>query len=106
MLISKAGAFSLLTSNTTGLTKSIYTTQNNNLTKAGKDIVALIGSVGGICFTIAVMIIAIAIIFGSISPKNIGKWWMAFFSCIGGAALFFGAYLFADIVAGIFKGTP
>lgn len=90
------------TSTTTGLSNSIYAPQDNNLTDAGEKIIAQIGSIGGISFTAAVMIIALVIIFGSISPKNIGRWWMALFSCVGGAILFFGAYLFADFVAGIF----
>lgn len=96
-------SFKLLAVNS-GINKSIYAKKENNLTNAGNDIIGMIGSIGSICFTIAVMVIAIAIIFGSISPKNIGKWWMAFFSCCGGAALFFGAYLFADVVANLFSG--
>lgn len=94
----------LTASKTTGLNSSIYKKTDNQLTSAGEDLVGLLGSIGGICFTIAVMVIAIVIIFGSISPKNIGRWWIALFSCFCGAALFFGAYLFPDIVAGIFGG--
>lgn len=93
---------SLLTSSTGGLGKEIYTHQNNNITTAGTKIIKLVGSIGGLAFTLAVMIIAIAIIFGSISPKNIGRWWTALFSCVGGAVLFFGAYLFSDVIANLF----
>lgn len=94
----------VMLSKTTGITNGIYEQKDNQLTRAGEDVVSLLGSIGGICFTIAVMIIALVIIFGSVSPKNIGRWWIALFSCFCGAALFFGAYLFPDIVAGIFGG--
>lgn len=87
----------------TGLSKTIYNTdKNNKLYGIGKKIIEIVGGVGAIAFTLAVMIIALVIIFGSIAPKNIGKWWTALFSCIAGAVLFFSAYLLADIIAGVF----
>jgi len=82
--------------------KDIYKTQDNELTKAGMDIIRQVGGIGSIAFTLAVLIIALVIIFASISPKKVGVVWMAFFSCLAGALLFFGAYLFAPAIAKIF----
>lgn len=62
-----------------------------------------ITTIGASVFTLAVLIIAICIIFGSISPKNIGKWWTALFSCIAGAVIFFGVDLFGATISGLFK---
>lgn len=91
-------------STSTGLTNSIYSSsKNSKINDFGTSLTSLIGSVGGICFTIAIMVIALVIMFGSISPKNIGRWWFALFSCFGGALLFFSAYLWPDFVSGIFS---
>ncbi|MFS0876698.1 TrbC/VirB2 family protein [Solibacillus isronensis] len=60
--------------------------------------------IGASVFTLAVLIIALCIIFGSISPKNIGKWWTALFSSIAGAVIFFGAKLLKTTIAGLFNG--
>ncbi|PJO44941.1 TrbC/VirB2 family protein [Lysinibacillus xylanilyticus] len=82
-----------------------YTEGTNNLTKILKDIISLVGGIGGLCFTLAVLIISVVIIFGSISPKNIGKWWTALFSCVAGAGLFFSAYLLKEVLAGLFTAA-
>ncbi|MER2049012.1 MAG: TrbC/VirB2 family protein [Solibacillus sp.] len=65
-------------------------------------VIASITGIGASVFTLAVLIIALCIIFGSISPKNIGKWWTALFSCIAGAVIFFGANLLKTTIAGLF----
>lgn len=93
----------IVLSTSTGLNKDIYTQQSNNLTIAIKSIIKMVGGIGGLCFTLAVLIIALFIIFGSISPKNIGRWWTALFSCVGGAALFFSAFLLSDVIANMFS---
>ncbi|WEA41731.1 TrbC/VirB2 family protein [Lysinibacillus fusiformis] len=80
----------------------IYKAGTTELTDILKDIIGLVGGIGGLCFTLAILIIAVVIIFGSISPRNIGKWWTALFSCVAGAALFFSAYMLKDVLAGLF----
>ncbi|MFY0520569.1 TrbC/VirB2 family protein [Lysinibacillus sp. UGB7] len=82
---------------------SIYTQGNNNITSILETIIRLIGGIGGLCFTLAVLIIAVVIIFGSIAPRNIGKWWTALFSCVAGAALFFSAFMLSDVLTGLFS---
>ena len=86
-----------------GLTKDIYTVagDDNKIAKATKDIIKMVGGVGGLLFTLAILIIAIVIIFGSISPRNIGTVWKALFSCIAGAVLFYSAYFLADAISKI-----
>ncbi len=93
----------LLMTTSTGVTNSIYQTGDNKITKGLKDIIALVGGVGGLCFTLAILIIALFIIFGSISPRNIGTWWKALFSCVAGAALFYSAYFLSDVLANLFS---
>lgn len=80
-----------------------YTKGNTELTTILQDIISLVGGIGGLCFTLAVLIIAVVIIFGSISPRNIGKWWTALFSCVAGAALFFSAFMLSDVLSNLFS---
>jgi len=86
-----------------GETTVDYTESDNNLAKILKSIIGLVGGIGGLCFTLAVLIIAVVIIFGSISPKNIGKWWTALFSCVAGAGLFFSAFMLKDVLSSLFS---
>ncbi|MGE7988735.1 TrbC/VirB2 family protein [Lysinibacillus fusiformis] len=90
--------------NLLAVNSGIYAEGNNNLTKILKKVISLVGGIGGLCFTLAVLIIAVVIIFGSISPRNIGKWWTALFSCVAGAGLFFSAYMLKDVLANLFSG--
>ncbi|MEK4487934.1 hypothetical protein MHH81_20720 [Psychrobacillus sp. FSL H8-0484] len=86
---------------TNPINNTIYTTQDNEINKAGIAIIKMVGGIGGTAFTLAILIIAIVIIFGSISSKNIGKVWGALFSCLGGALLFYSAYFLAPAIAKI-----
>ncbi|WP_447403095.1 TrbC/VirB2 family protein (plasmid) [Lysinibacillus sp. fkY74-1] len=86
----------------TQFTKEIYTESNAELSKIIEKIIKLVGGIGGASFTLAVLIIGLVIIFGSISPRNIGKWWTALFSCLAGAALFFSAFMLSKVVSGLF----
>ena len=81
--------------------KEIYTPTDNKIAGVTKDVISLVGGLGGLFFTLAVLIIACVIIFGSISSRNIGKVWIALFSCVGGALLFYSAYFLSDAIAGI-----
>lgn len=84
------------------LTKDIYTkAPKTKINETTEDIISLIGGLGGLFFTLAIMIIAVVIIFGSISPRNIGTVWKALFSCIGGAVLFYSAWFLAPAISGI-----
>lgn len=81
--------------------KDIYTGGNTQVNATILKIIKIVGGTGTLAFTLAVLIIALFIIFGSISSKKIGTVWMAFFSCLGGALLFFGAYILAPSIAGM-----
>lgn len=81
---------------------SIYQKGDTKLSALIEKVIRLVGGIGGLCFTLAVLIIALVIIFGSISPRNVGKWWTALFSCVAGAGLFFSAFMLADVISGVF----
>lgn len=81
-------------------------TTGGNVETFLQTVIDSITKIGASVFTLAVLIIAICIIFGSISPKNIGKWWTALFSCIAGAVIFFGVDLFGATISGLFKPKP
>lgn len=66
-------------------------------------VIKSVTGIGASVFVLAVLVIALCIMFGSISPKNIGKWWTALFSCVAGAVIFFGANLFKTTIEGLFK---
>lgn len=84
------------------VTKEIYKGKGENkINDATLEIIKMVGGLGGLFFTLAIMVIAIVIIFGSISPRNIGTVWKALFSCIGGAILFYSAYFLAPAISGI-----
>ncbi|MFJ7983495.1 TrbC/VirB2 family protein [Lysinibacillus xylanilyticus] len=94
-------SLTLLASNT--VDKTIYDDGSSNLSSMIYKIIKLVGGIGGGCFTLAVLVIGLFIIFGSISPKSIGKWWTALFSCVAGAGLFFGAFLLAPVLKTLFS---
>ncbi|WDV09257.1 TrbC/VirB2 family protein [Lysinibacillus irui] len=83
--------------------KEIYTKGDTKLSEIIENVIKLVGGIGGACFTLAVLIIALVIIFGSISPKNIGRWWTALFSCVAGAALFFSAFMLSSVLSNLFS---
>ncbi|KJD42618.1 TrbC/VirB2 family protein [Paenibacillus terrae] len=64
-----------------------------------QSVIKIIGGVGGLLFTLAVMVIAIMIIFGSISVQKRGSYWTALIGCFCGAFVFFGGYKFAGAIA-------
>lgn len=87
---------------TTTKLNSIYTTNtNNNLYNAVKKIVELVGGVGGLLFTLAILIITLFIIFGSISAAKMRTVWISLISCCCGAFVFYAAYYLSDTIAGI-----
>lgn len=84
---------------------SIYTGGGDDpIGQSAMKIVRMIGGWGGIAFTLAIMIIALFIVFGSISSRNIGKVWIALFSCIGGAMVFYSAFILAPAIKNIVGG--
>lgn len=85
----------------TTVNKDIYSGGDTAINGAILKIIKIVGGTGSLAFTLAVLIIALFIIFGSISSKKIGTVWVAFFSCLGGALLFFGAYMLAPSIAGM-----
>lgn len=87
----------------TKIDNKIYTGGTDKVNKAIVKIVKYVGGVGGGLLTLAILIIALVIIFSSISPKNVGTAWKALFSCLAGAILFYSAYFLAPAIAGIVK---
>lgn len=85
----------------TAINNQIYKDQNNDISKTGVKIIKMVGGIGGVAFTLAILIISLFIIFGSISSRKIGTVWTALFSCIGGALLFYSAYLLAPAIQGV-----
>lgn len=81
---------------------TIYDGGSTEVNNALIKIIKYVGGIGGTIFTLAILVIALVIIFGSISSKNIGTVWKAFFSCLAGALLFYGAYILAPSIAGVF----
>jgi hypothetical protein len=69
---------------------------SNPIYAKGVKIIEIVGGIGGIAFTLAVMIITLFIIFGSVSPQKRGGYWIGLISCVAGAFVFFGAFGFAD----------
>ncbi|MFG3613396.1 TrbC/VirB2 family protein [Rummeliibacillus stabekisii] len=82
---------------------TIYGGGSTEVNDALLKVIKYVGGIGGTVFTLAILIIALVIIFGSISSKNIGTVWKAFFSCLAGAILFYSAYILAPSIAGIFS---
>lgn len=82
---------------------SIYDRDNANdsLAKGLETIVKWVGGIGGTAFVLAIMIIGLVIIFGSISAAKMRTVWMALISCIAGAFVFFSAYLIAPAISSI-----
>lgn len=54
-------------------------------------IVDYVSVIGGTAFTLAVLVIALFIIFGSISAQKMRTVWISLISCIIGAIIFFSA---------------
>jgi len=83
----------------------IYKTDGDNiLAKKVEKIVKIVGGVGGAAFVLAILIVALFIIFGSISANQMGTYWKALFSCMAGAFIFFSAYAFAPAIATLAQG--
>lgn len=84
-----------------GVGKEIFERGNNPLFDKGVEIIKMVGGIGGLAFTLAIMIITLFIIFGSISPQKRGAYWIALISCVAGAFVFFSCYTFAEGIMSI-----
>lgn len=69
-----------------------------------KDVVRIIAGTGTTLFTMAVMVLALMIMFGSISPAKKGIYWGSLIGCVCGAFVFFGAFKFSDAIAQMAQG--
>lgn len=87
-----------------GLGTEIYNKGDNAVNKSVESVIKTVGGVGAGLFTLAVMLIAIMLIFGSLSPKMTSTYWKALMLCAGGAFVFFGAYKLSGFIAGISQG--
>lgn len=76
------------------------TTINSTL----KSVVQIIAGTGSALFTIAVMVLAVIIMFGSISPSKKGMYWGGLIGCVCAAFVFFGAFKFSDAIAQMAQG--
>ncbi|MGE8081508.1 TrbC/VirB2 family protein [Peribacillus loiseleuriae] len=85
------------------LTTDIYSSTDAKINGGIVKVIKLIGGVGGSIFTLAIMVIAVAIIFGSISAAKMRTIWISLISCTGGAVLFYSAWYLAPAIAAIAK---
>lgn len=82
---------------------TIYAEGNNKINDAIIDVIKLVGGIGGSAFTLAILIITLVIIFGSISAAKMRTVWMALISCSAGALIFYAAWYLAPAIANITK---
>lgn len=80
----------------------------DKMNEALQKVVNIVAAIGGTAFTLAVMIIALVIIFGSVSAAKMRTVWIALISCIAGAFIFWSAGWFSESIAGLGmdKNTP
>ncbi len=81
--------------------KDIYQNGNNRINDTVLTVIKLVGGVGGGLFTLAILIIGVVIIFGSISAAKMRTIWMTLVSCVAGAFLFYSAWYLAPTIAQI-----
>lgn len=79
--------------------------KDNALDQALLKVVRWVGGIGGTAFVLAVLVISLLIIFGSISAQKMRTVWLALISCIAGAFVFYSAYLFAPAIQNLAKQT-
>ncbi|MED4402117.1 hypothetical protein [Metabacillus fastidiosus] len=87
----------------TKITQDIYTGGNTKINEAITKVIKLVGGIGGGAFTLAILIIALVIIFGSISAAKMRTVWMALISCTAGALVFYAAWYLAPAIGDIMK---
>lgn len=78
-----------------------YGTGNVKINGAVKKVIQLVGGSGALLFTLAILIIAVIIIFGSISAAKMRTVWVSLISCCIGALIFYSAYFLSGVIAGI-----
>lgn len=78
-----------------------YDNGNKKLNGAVKKVIQLVGGSGALLFTLAILIIAVIIIFGSISAAKMRTVWVSLISCCIGALIFYSAYFLSGVIAGI-----
>lgn len=65
-------------------------------------LIAWVSAIGGSVLTLLLLVIGIFIMFSSLSAQMKRVAWVAFFSCLGGAAVFFLAFVLSDSMKVIF----
>lgn len=86
--------------------ESAYQNGNDKLNTAVESVIKIVGGSGALLFTLAIMIIAVIIIFGSISAAKMRTVWVSLISCCIGALIFYSAYFLSGVIASIASGTP
>ncbi|MED0677068.1 hypothetical protein ABEV55_08495 [Aneurinibacillus thermoaerophilus] len=71
---------------------------DNPIYNKGVVLVKTVAGLGGLGFTLAVLIITLVLIFVSISPQKRGPVWWSLISCSGAAFVFFSAFTFAESI--------
>ncbi|USK62192.1 hypothetical protein [Peribacillus asahii] len=72
---------------------------NTKINDAVKEVIKIVGGVGGLLFTLAILVIAVVIIFGSISAAKMRTVWISLISCCAGALIFYSAYFLSGVIA-------
>ena len=78
-----------------------YKQEDTKINGAVKKVIKLVGGSGALLFTLAIMIISVIIIFGSISAAKMRTVWVSLISCCIGALIFYSAYFLSGVIAGI-----
>ncbi|MCA1064645.1 TrbC/VirB2 family protein (plasmid) [Rossellomorea sp. AcN35-11] len=73
----------------------------DEINSALQRVVDIVTLIGGTAFTLAIMIIGLVIIFGSVSAAKMRGLWIALISCIAGAFIFFSANWLSGAIDGI-----
>lgn len=82
---------------------SIYTgkTGIDSIDNASNTVLSAVAGIGMTAFTLAFLVIALVLGFGSLSPQNTSRAWKAFFICLVAALIFFAAYMLPEQVQGL-----
>lgn len=86
-------------------TTDAYSGGNTKINNAVKEVIKIVGGSGALLFTLAIMIIAVIIIFGSISAAKMRTVWVSLISCCIGALIFYSAYFLSGVIATLASGS-
>lgn len=82
--------------------KNVQAPAGDQISTTISEITAWVFGIGGSVLTLLLLIIGIFIMVSSLSAQMKRIAWVAFFSCLGGAAVFFLAFVLSDSMEVIF----